>query len=147
MFFGQNIHDTRALFYSSWSKFLNKQPLSSLEQQLAQVILDHPEYHPVFNQQQPEHAPDYFPELGETNPFLHLGLHLAIREQTQTDRPPGIASIFKKLTIQQQDPLAAEHILMECLAEALWMSQKNQCAPDEMAYLKACEQCLLDGAL
>ncbi len=144
MFYGQDVHDTRALFFTSWAKYLAKKPLSPLEQQLVRVISDHPEYHALFHQTEMHHDKAYFPELGETNPFLHLGLHLAIREQTETDRPEGIASIFKQLVKKLQDPLAAEHAMMECLAEALWLSQKNQQAPDEMAYLEACKRMLLD---
>lgn len=144
MFYGQDVHDTRALFFTSWAKYLAKKPLSPLEQQLARVISDHPEYHALFHQTEMHHDKAYFPELGETNPFLHLGLHLAIREQTETDRPQGITSVFKMLAKKLQDPLAAEHALMECLAEALWISQKNQQPPDEMAYLEACKRTLLD---
>ncbi len=146
MFYGQHVRDTRALFFTSWAKYLAKEPLSPLEQQLARVILDHPEYHALFHQSVEAHDKTYFPELGETNPFLHLGLHLAIREQTQTDRPPGIAAIFQQLTAKLKDPLVAEHVLMESLAEALWLSEKNQQAPDDMAYLAACKRSLLDEA-
>ena len=113
MFYGQDVHDTRALFFTSWAKYLAKKPLSPLEQQLVRVISDHPEYHALFHQTEMHHDKAYFPELGETNPFLHLGLHLAIREQTETDRPEGIASIFKQLVKKLQDPLAAEHAMME----------------------------------
>lgn len=144
MFYGSNVRDTRALFFSSWSKFLAKEPLSALEQQIAQVILDHPEYHAVFGSHNTPHDKAYFPELGETNPFLHLGLHLAIREQTQTNRPEGISLAFKQLTERLGDRLLAEHVLMECLAEALWVAEKNQQPPDEIAYLEACQRASLD---
>ncbi len=85
-----------------------------------------------------------FPELGETNPFLHLGLHLAIREQTETDRPEVIASIFKQLVKKITRSFGCGACTMECLAEALWLSQKNQTVPNENAYLEACKRVLLD---
>lgn len=144
MFYGEHVRDTRALFFTSWVKYLNKEALSPLEQQLATVILDHPEYHGIFNQPNFNQEIPYFPELGEANPFLHLGLHLAIRDQIQMDRPQGIQDIFKALSIKLQNPLDAEHALMECLAEMLWRSEKDQSPPDEAHYLSACHQVLLD---
>ncbi len=144
MFYGEHVRDTRALFFTSWTKYLNKEPLSPLEKQLAQVILDHPEYHHLFNQAQFNHDTPYFPELGETNPFLHLGLHLAARDQIELDKPTGIQDVFKALCVKLSDKLEAEHILIECLAEALWRSEKEQSPPDEAAYLAACRKRLLD---
>ncbi|WP_204318325.1 DUF1841 family protein [Serratia marcescens] len=44
-------------------------------------------------------------ELGETNPFLHMGLHLAVREQVATDRPQGIRTVYTKLIEKYQDPM------------------------------------------
>ncbi len=142
MFYGQQVRDTRSLFFTSWAKYLVKEPLTSLEQQIARVILEHPEYHAIFHQANFNQDTAYFPELGETNPFLHLGLHLAIREQVSTDRPPGIASLFKQLKKKSNDPLDIEHALMECLAESLWLAEKNQQPPDEIQYLKACQAVL-----
>lgn len=112
-----------------------KKELSPLEKEIAQVILDHPEYHKVIEQIQsfPEHT--YYPELGETNPFLHMGLHLAVREQVATDRPQGIRTVYTKLIEKYQDPMAVEHLIMDQLAECLWLSQKNNRPPDENHYL------------
>lgn len=89
---------------------------------------------------QQNHA--YFPELGQTNPFLHMGLHLAIRDQVSTDRPSGIAGIYQQLLNKYADNLAVEHLLMESLAECLWQAQRNQSMIDETSYLNACFKCL-----
>lgn len=78
----------------------------------------------------------YFPESGQPNPFLHMGLHLAIREQIATDRPAGISAIFKNLINKYNDSLTVEHLMMEQLAECLWLSQKNNIPPDEHQYLQ-----------
>ena len=74
---------------------------------------------------------------GQGNPFLHMGMHLAIREQAATDRPAGIAAIHSRLCERLGDAHAAEHLMMECLAAALWQAQQNARAPDESDYLEA----------
>lgn len=134
MFFGNQPEQTRKFFFEAWSKFRRHQPLSSLEEQLVAVIRDHPEYHRILEQPNPVEL-SFFPELGNANPFLHMGLHLALREQVATNRPEGVAVIFKKLA-KRHGPLEAEHCMMEALAEALWQAQRNQAPPDEAAYLK-----------
>lgn len=126
-----------------WSKARANQPLDALEQQIAQVIEQHPEYHKMFENRQ-HLANEYLPEMGETNPFLHMGMHLGIREQVSTDRPTGIAQVYRVLTLKLGNPLEAEHQMMDCLAEALWVSQKYQQAPDEQAYLTCLQQLIKD---
>lgn len=122
-----------------WQKARDNQPLDALEQQIAQVIDQHPEYHKMLENKQ-HLKNEYLPEMGETNPFLHMGMHLGIREQVATDRPAGIAQIHRVLTLKHGSVLEAEHEMMECLAEALWHSQKNQQPPDEQAYLLCLQQ-------
>jgi hypothetical protein len=112
-------------FFQTWQKFQTQQMLTSLEQQLVQVILDHPEYQPIFNQPDKYLDKDYLPEFGETNPYLHLGLHLTLRDQIATDRPMGINQIFQQYCQKFGDNLAAEHEMMECLATSLWQSMQQ----------------------
>ncbi|SFR58709.1 DUF1841 family protein [Thiomicrospira sp. ALE5] len=119
-----------------WQKARANQPLDALEQQIALVIEQHPEYHKMLENRQ-HIKNEYLPEMGETNPFLHMGMHLGIREQVATDRPAGIAQVHRVLSLKLGSALEAEHAMMDCLAEALWQSQKNQQAPDELAY-QAC---------
>ena len=142
MFYGDSIQDTRKLFFSSWQKYSQKQPLQPLEKQLVAVIIDHPEYHALLESPVGQNDQAYYPELGQTNPFLHMGLHLAIREQLSTDRPAGILEIHKKLLQKQADPLQVEHLMMECLAECLWQAQRNNSAPDDLSYLRSLAHCL-----
>ncbi|STX50026.1 Domain of uncharacterised function (DUF1841) [Legionella busanensis] len=137
MFFGNSVEDTRQIFFTSWRKYTLKEVLTPLEQQLVDVILAHPEYHSLLAANNGSLNQQYFPELGQTNPFLHMGLHLAIREQIATNRPVGITKCFKKLVERYQDPLLVEHKMMDCLAECLWHAQRNQMPPDENAYITA----------
>lgn len=138
MFYGDTPQDTRQLFFSSWKKYRNNHALSALEKQIVDVISDHPEYHALLETSILQHDHAYFPELGQTNPFLHMGLHLAIRDQVATDRPAGITSIYNKLLKKHTDPVAVEHLLLEPLAECLWQAQRNQGQVDEVSYLNAC---------
>lgn len=135
MFYGNSVQDTRTMFFTSWQNYQQKKPLSSLERQIVQVILDHPEYHAMMEQNSLTDY-QYFPELGQSNPFLHLGLHLAIREQIATNRPPGVQAAFQQLLKKYKDPLATEHLMIDKLAECLWLAQKNNKAPDEQEYLR-----------
>ena len=80
---------------------------------------------------------EWTPESGETNPFLHMGLHLAIREQINTNRPVGIQTIYQQLVQRKNDPHEVEHLMMEKMAEFLWAAQRNHQLPDESAYLEA----------
>ena len=142
MFYGNRTKETRQLFYSSWQKYTQKQELQPLEKQIVAVILDHPEYQSLLETTTAEQEIPYFPEMGETNPFLHMGLHLAIRDQIRTDRPQGMADIHQALLKKHQNPQTTEHLLMECLAESLWHAQKNQSMPDEVAFLDCCRALL-----
>lgn len=135
MFYGDTIQETRQMFFISWEKYQQKQVLLPLENEIVQVILAHPEYHKILENSQTVQQQTYFPELGETNPFLHMGLHLGIREQIATDRPLGINAIYHQLIKKYADLLKVEHLMMDQLAECLWHSQKNNLPPDEHVYL------------
>lgn len=135
MFYGETIQETRQMFFNSWEKYQQKKPLTPLENEIVQVILAHPEYHQTVENQNKFQQQSYYPELGETNPFLHMGLHLGIREQIATDRPAGINAIYQLLLKKYADPLVVEHLMMEQLAECLWRAQKNNLPPDEQDYL------------
>lgn len=124
----------RAMYRDAWQKHCAGNILSPLEAQIARVVEEHPEYRQAV--ESPADDGDYLPEDGATNPFLHLGMHLAIREQVDTNRPPGIAAVFRQLAERAGDPLAAEHRMMEALGETLWEAQRNQSLPDESAYLE-----------
>jgi hypothetical protein len=137
MFYGNNVQDTRQLFYSSWQAYRQNRPLSPLEQQLVDVIMAHPEYHAILEAHASPIDQNFFPELGQTNPFLHMGLHLAIRDQVATNRPAGIADIYLKLNKKYSDKLAVEHLMMDSLVECLWKAQRDQTMPDEVAYVHA----------
>ena len=134
MIFGQDRNELRKMYADAWAKRCKKLPLSPLETQIADVIEMHPEYHADVSGEDLER--DYSPDGGQTNPFLHMGLHLGIREQVSTDRPAGIAAVYKATAAKTGDIHAAEHQMIECLAEILWEAQNRNRAPDEQKYLE-----------
>ncbi len=134
MIFGQDRNELRKMYVDAWRKRCANAPLTPLETQIADVIELHPEYHADVTGE--ELDKDYTPEGGKTNPFLHMGLHLGIREQIATNRPPGIRNIFATLSTHCDDAHQAEHRMIDCLAETLWEAQSRNTAPDEQAYLE-----------
>ena len=139
MFQTDTVQDTRPFFFETWAKHKKSATLTPLEAQILEVMLAHPEYHTVFDQADLTINRTYFAALGDTNPFLHMGLHLALREQISTNRPTGITEVFNTLKTHPNTPLDAEHLLMQCLEDFLWQAQQNNHLPDESAYLAACQ--------
>ncbi len=136
MLFGQDRNQLRQFFFDVWRKTQDNTPLEPLEEMVAGVIRQHPEYHALLTDAQAELERDYTPELGQTNPFLHMGMHIAIHEQLSTQRPVGILELYQQLVAKLQDPHAVEHHMMECLGTALWEAQRSGQAPDDNAYLE-----------
>lgn len=135
-FANQSRDQLRQTYFDAWQKHCNRQPLQPLEAQIADVIELHPEYHSLFTDANRVLDKDWLPEGGATNPFLHMGLHLAVRDQIATDRPLGIRAAYQALTVKLSSAHDAEHRMIECLAEALWNAQRSGLPPDEVAYLE-----------
>jgi hypothetical protein len=133
--FNPSRDEVRQFFFDAWRKFNLQQPLSQLEGMAIEIIQMHPEYHHVLHA--PEHylEQSYFPEMGETNPFLHMSLHLSVLEQVAIDQPPGITGFYEALQQKHGNKLDAQHDLMDCLAETIWQSQRNNMPMDADAYI------------
>lgn len=125
------------MYVEAWRKQRESRPLEPLEDQIVRVLEDHAEYHEVVESGANALDVEFTPENGRANPFLHMGLHLAIREQVATNRPEGIAALHANLTRRLGDRHEAEHKMIECLGAALWLSQRSGLPPDEVAYLDA----------
>jgi len=127
--------ELRRRYVTAWQRHRDGLPLEPLDAQIADVIALHPEYQALLE------APDaltrdFTVEQGRINPFLHMGLHLGLREQLATDRPAGIRQLHTRLAQRLGDPHAAEHRMVDVLAETLWEAQRSGRAPDEAAYLE-----------
>lgn len=135
MLFTQDRTRTRQMFRSTWQKHKRGEPLEPLEKQISSLLDDHPEYHKLLEGSEDVVDHDFTAEDGHENPFLHLSLHLALREQVGTDRPAGIASITRSLLLKHGDGHKVEHMMIERLGLFLWEAQRQSRAPDEQAYL------------
>jgi hypothetical protein len=117
----------RGAWREAWRRNLQGLPLEALQAQMVDVIAAHPEYH----------AQLVATEDSADSPFLHFALHLALREQTGTDRPAGIRAVLQRLARSSSTPHDAEHRMIEVLGRTLWEAQRAGRAPDEQAYLEA----------
>lgn len=124
----------RLMYADAWTKHVQSLPLTALEQQIVRVIEEHPEYQNDI--ESASASRDYLPDDGGTNPFLHMGLHLGLRDQVATNRPAGIRGVYERLAATLGSAHAAEHAMIECLAETLWEAQRNNRPPDEQAYVE-----------
>lgn len=130
-----NRDQLREQFVRAWDKARTGEALEPLEAALAELIQEHPEYHALLADRERALGAEFPPEAGQSNPFLHLAMHLGIREQAGTDRPPGIRAIHHHLCARV-GTMEAEHRMIECLGRALWEAQRAGTMPDESAYLE-----------
>lgn len=135
MLFGNDRDAMRRYFLTAWNKRQNDETLEPLEHLVAAVIQQHPEYHRLLTNDDKALGREYLPEDGETNPFLHMGMHIAIQEQLKAGQPAGIIDSYRALVRKLGDPHDAEHLMMECMAETLWQAQRDGKEPDINSYL------------
>ena len=135
----QSRDEVRQVYLKVWQKMQNQSLLEPLEAIIADVIKLHPEYHSMLEEGETAKQKDFSPEDGQTNPFLHMGMHITLREQAGGDRPAGILDIYAKL-VQQKGIHETEHAMMECLGQTLWNAQRQDAMPDENAYLECLRQ-------
>ncbi|MBK6601971.1 MAG: DUF1841 family protein [Betaproteobacteria bacterium] len=127
--------EARRFLATSWQKYGAGAPLTALERIAVGLVALHPEYHPLLADPERHLDRDWAPEGGETNPFLHLSLHLAVAEQLAIDQPAGIVAEFDRLRAARGDEHAALHAVIDCLGEILWQAQRQRLPPDSAAYL------------
>jgi hypothetical protein len=139
--FGQNRQQLRQYYHDVWQKAQAGETLSALESGIAQVIEQHPEYHGMFKNDSSLEQ-EYFVEDGQTNPYLHMGLHISLHEQISTNRPAGIQGLYRQLQLKFGNAHDTEHQMMECLTESLWLAQRNNQPPSEQDYLTALQALL-----
>jgi len=130
----QSRDEVRQVYLGVWHKIQQQLVLEPMEALIADIIEIHPEYHALLAASGDIKQQEFTPEQGQTNPFLHMGMHITLREQAGTDRPAGIRAIHQKL-VSKNGAHEAEHAMMECLGQTLWNAQRNNQPPDEDAYL------------
>jgi hypothetical protein len=138
--FNPSRDEVREMFFRVWKSYREGMPLAGIEALALDVILQHPEYHDALSDPERSRDRDY---VDESNPFLHMSLHVALEEQLSIDQPPGIAARFRALLERHGDRHEALHQALECLAETVWRAQRDRAPPDAASYL----DCLAARAL
>jgi hypothetical protein len=131
---------SREFLFDLWAKHGAGAELTALESIALSIVMEHPEYHAVLEDRERYLDRDWKPEGGETNPFLHLMMHLAIEEQVSIDQPPGIRAAVEALATRRGSMHDARHDAMECLAEVIWQAQRNGTGFDNETYLECLEK-------
>ncbi len=133
--FTQDRKQLREVFFRAWQRHRDGLPLAGIEQLVATVALRHPEYHRILDDSERYGDLDYQPDAGQTNPFLHMAMHIAIIEQLSIDQPRGVRTHFQALLAQGGGEHDAEHCMMECLGEMLWQAGRDGTEADPAVYL------------
>jgi len=132
--FTQDRNQMRLFFQACWRKQQQRLPMEPLEALVADVVAMHPEYHRLLESAQGPLDAEFSAESGQENPFLHMGMHIALREQLAAGRPAEVRDIHQRLTRLRGDAHPAEHEMMECLGRVLWEAQRAGTTPDEQVY-------------
>ena len=131
--------DVRRFFCSVQRKQQQGAPMEAIETLAGLWIAEHPEYRGDLADEAAALARNYDATPGQTNPFLHLSMHLSISEQCSIDQPRGIREAVERLSARLGSLHDAHHAAMECLGTMLWEAQQGGRAPDGDAYV-ACVQ-------
>ncbi len=132
---GQDRGQTREVFFRAWQAHRAGKPLESIEKIIVHVALRHPEYHALLDQPDAARDRDYSTEANSANPFMHLGMHIAIEEQLSIDQPRGIRACYREILRRLPNEHHAQHRMMDCLSEMLWQANRQSAAFDESIYL------------
>jgi hypothetical protein len=135
--FNPSQQDVRRFFCETFRKFHSKEILTPLEAIASDWINQHSEYHEILSDLDTALHANYSIDQSNTNPFLHLSMHLSIAEQIAVDQPRGVRTAFEKLTNKLNSQHEAHHEMMECLGTMIWNSQRSGLPPDGEAYIEA----------
>ncbi len=135
--FNPTREEVRRCFCDTWKKKTEGHILDPMETLAGDWMEQHPEYHELLINPENALEQDYTPERGETNPFLHLSMHLSISEQISIDQPPGIKAIAEKLSKKLGSMHEAQHLMMECLGQVMWEAQRDGKPLNPENYLEA----------
>ena len=135
--FNPTREEVRHFFCDAWKKKTENHILDPMETLASDWIVEHPEYHDLLADPEGALEQDYTPERGETNPFLHLSMHLSISEQISINQPPGIKEIADTLSQKLSSVHEAQHVMMECLGQVMWEAQREGQPLNPEKYLEA----------
>ena len=131
--FTSNRSKQRQYLKQAWEKYTSQEQLEPLELQLSKIVEQHPEYQNLIKNLDSE----YFPEQGNTNPFLHINHHVTLQDLIRMDQPKGIKESHSQFLQKIKDAHEVEHMMMEHIAEMIVNAQKNNAAFDLDGYIQA----------
>lgn len=132
--------DVRRFFCAVQAKSSSGAPMETLEMLASQWLAEHPEYHAELADVDAALNKRYEGTDGQTNPFLHLSMHLSISEQCSIDQPRGIRQAVELLAARRGSVHEAQHEAMECLGSMLWGSQRSGQPPDGQQYVECVQR-------
>jgi hypothetical protein len=138
--FSPSQEDVRRFFCSVHAKARTGQVLDALETLASEWLKEHPEYEPELQDADAAVGRVYDGADGQSNPFLHLSMHLSISEQCSIDQPRGIRQAMELLAARRNSLHDAHHEAMECLGQMLWESQRAGRPPDGNAYVECVQR-------
>lgn len=133
--FNPSREQARRFLFDTWRRYRSGKPLEGAARTALEVMLMHPEYRPLLEDPERNLDRQWGPDSGESNPFLHLSLHLAVEEQLAIGQPFGLREVFDALAASHGDPHEARHALLECLGETIWRAQRQGGPLDTQGYL------------
>jgi Domain of unknown function (DUF1841) len=140
--FNPSRDDVRRFFCEAWRKRRAGELVTPLEATALKWVDQHPEYHALLDDAEAAVSADFSVARSESNPFLHLSMHLAIEEQLSIDQPPGIRALFMQLAARTGGEHDAMHETMECLGRVLWETQRGVLPADAASINDAYLDCL-----
>ncbi len=133
--FNPSQEEVRRFFCDAYRKMIANEILTPLEAIAVDWIRLHPEYHEILSDAETAINTTFSVESGQTNPFLHLSMHLSIAEQISIDQPRGVKLASQQLAQRFGDMHMAHHEIMEALGQMIWNAQRNNLPPDGAAYV------------
>ncbi|MCK4588163.1 MAG: DUF1841 family protein, partial [Gammaproteobacteria bacterium] len=70
--FGQDRNQLRQMYIDAWRKHQAGEVMQPLEAMISEVVAMHPEYHDMLNKGEDALDKDFLPEMGDSNPFMHM---------------------------------------------------------------------------
>ncbi len=131
----------RQIFFEIWKKMQNRElPLEPMEQHIANVIRDHPEYHAILANPEHYETVDFPIQNMYDNPFLHLSSHISLLEQLELDRPRGLRTCYQRLLYTFKNEHVLQHQIMDIITSHLWEAIQHQRDINEMEILSAIQK-------
>ena len=138
--FNPSQEEVRRFFCGVQAQARSGELMDALETLASEWLKEHPEYAGDLADADAAVARVYDGQDGQSNPFLHLSMHLSISEQCSIDQPRGIRQAVELLAARRNSLHDAHHEAMDCLGEMLWESQRAGRPPDGAAYVECVQR-------